>query len=282
VQTPGLKVILHNFNRITTEMQEEIMGTRMQPIGVIFNKFPRLIRQLEKDLGKQLELVTEGADVELDKTIIESLSDPVTHIIRNMADHGIESPQERIKKGKPPCGTILQKAFHESGQVVIQFSDDGKGIDPEFIANKALEKGIITTDMMEKMTAKEKINLIFTPGFSTAKTVSSVSGRGIGMDVVKTNIEQIGGSIDINSHLGKWSSITMTLPLTMAIISALIISVQNCRFAFPQSNLEEMVLLESEEYAQKVGKVRGQRMLFLRGDFLPLISLAESLNRHLS
>ncbi len=278
VQTPGLKVILHNFNRITTEMQEEIMGTRMQPIGVIFNKFPRLIRQLEKDLGKQIELVTEGADVELDKTIIESLSDPVTHIIRNMADHGIETPQERIKQGKPPCGTILQKAFHESGQVVIQFSDDGKGIDPDFIAHKALESGIITADIMEKMSAKEKMNLIFTPGFSTAKTVSSVSGRGIGMDVVKTNIEQIGGSIDINSQLGKWSSITMTLPLTMAIISALIVSVQNCRFAFPQSNLEEMVLLEADDYAKQVGKVRGQRMLSLRGSFLPLISLAESLN----
>lgn len=276
-QTPGLKAVLHNFNRITSEMQEEIMSTRMQPVGVIFNKFPRLIRQLEKDLGKQLELVTEGADVELDKTIIESLSDPVTHIIRNMADHGIESPQERIKKGKPASGTILQKAFHESGQVVIQFSDDGKGIDPDFIGRHALEKAIISADMLEKMSAKEKINLIFTPGFSTAQTLSSVSGRGIGMDVVKTNIEQIGGSIDINSQLGKWTSITMTLPLTMAIISALIVSAQNCRFAFPQSNLEEMVLLEADDYAKKVGMVHGQRMLSLRGSFLPLISLAESL-----
>lgn len=276
-QTPGLKAVLHNFNRITSEMQEEIMSTRMQPVGVIFNKFPRLIRQLEKDLGKQLELVTEGADVELDKTIIESLSDPVTHIIRNMADHGIETPQERIKKGKPASGTILQKAFHESGQVVIQFSDDGKGIDPDFIGRHALEKGIISTEMLEKMSAKEKINLIFTPGFSTAQSLSAVSGRGIGMDVVKTNIEQIGGSIDINSQLGKWTSITMTLPLTMAIISALIVSAQNCRFAFPQSNLEEMVLLEAEDYAKKVGIVHGQQMLSLRGDFLPLISLAKSL-----
>jgi two-component system chemotaxis sensor kinase CheA len=276
-QTPGLKVILHNFSRITSEMQEEIMSTRMQPVGVIFNRFPRLIRQLEKDLDKQLVLVTEGADVELDKTIIESLTDPVTHIIRNMADHGIETPAERIKKGKPPSGTILQKAFHESGQVIIQLSDDGNGIDPEFVASKALQKDIITAELMEKMSAKEKINLIFTPGFSTAETISTVSGRGIGMDVVKTNIEACGGSIDINSQLGKWTSITMTLPLTMAIISALIVSVQNCRFAFPQSNLEEMVLLEADDYHKKVGMVGKQRMLSLRGNFLPLISLAESL-----
>jgi len=277
-QTNGLKAVLHNFNRITSEMQEEIMSTRMQPIGVIFNRFPRLIRQLEKDLNKQIELVTEGADVELDKTIIESLTDPVTHIIRNMVDHGIELPQERLKKGKPPSGTLVQKAFHESGQVVIQFSDDGAGIDPEFIAAKALQKGIISQAMLEKMTAKEKINLVFTPGFSTAETVSAVSGRGIGMDVVKTNVEACGGNIDINSELGKWTSITMTLPLTMAIISALIVSVQRCRFAFPQSNLEEMVLLEAADYAVKVGNVHGQRMLRLRGNYIPLISLASSLH----
>lgn len=277
-QTNGLKVVLHNFNRITSEMQEEIMSTRMQPVGVIFNRFPRLIRQLENDLHKQLELVTEGADVELDKTIIESLTDPVTHIIRNMADHGIETPQERIKKGKPPSGTLVQKAFHESGQVVIQFSDDGAGIDPEFIASKALQKGIVSRDALEKMTAKEKMNLIFTAGFSTAEQVSAVSGRGIGMDVVKTNIEACGGTIDIHSEFGKWTSITMSLPLTMAIISALIVSVQQCRFAFPQGHLDEMVLLEAADYAHKVGEVQGQRMLCLRGDFIPLISLASSLH----
>lgn len=277
-QMPGLKAALHNFNRITTEMQEEIMSTRMQPIGVVFNKFPRLIRQLEKDLGKQLELVTEGADVELDKTIIESLADPVTHIIRNMADHGIEAPAERLAKGKPASGTLVQKAFHESGQVVIQFSDDGAGIDPEFIAAKALQKGIVTAEALEKMPAKDKLNLIFTPGFSTAAAVSSVSGRGIGMDVVKTKIEQIGGTVDVQSEPGKWTTLTMTLPLTMAIISALIVRVQNCRFAFPQGHLEEMVLLQPEHYATRVGQAHGQRMLALRGDFLPLISLAESLH----
>lgn len=277
-QTNGLKVVLHNFSRITSEMQEEIMSTRMQPIGIIFNRFPRLIRQLEKDLHKQIELVTEGADVELDKTIIESLTDPVTHIIRNMADHGIETAQERVKLGKPPSGTLVQKAFHESGQVIIQFSDDGAGIDPDFVASKALQQGIISQDMLERMSVKEKINLVFTAGFSTAKTVSAVSGRGIGMDVVKTNVEACGGTIDINSELGKWTSITMTLPLTMAIISALIVSVQQSRFAFPQSNLEEMVLLEAADYAHKVGEVQGQRMLCLRGNFIPLISLASSLH----
>jgi two-component system chemotaxis sensor kinase CheA len=277
-QVTGLKVILHNFNRITSEMQEEIMSTRMQPVGVIFNKFPRLIRQLEKDLGKNLNLITEGADVELDKTIIESLTDPVTHIIRNMADHGIEKPEERLKRGKPASGTLLQKAFHESGQVVIQFSDDGAGIDPEFIAAKAVQKNIISAEVAEKMTDKEKMLLIFTAGFSTAETVSAVSGRGIGMDVVKTNIEACGGSIDVNSELGKWTSITMTLPLTMAIIASLIVRVNKCRFAFPQNNLEEMVLLESEDYIKRVIEVQGQRMLSLRGIHLPLISLAESLH----
>lgn len=276
-QLPGLKAALHNFNRITTEMQEEIMGTRMQPIGAVFNKFPRLIRQLEKDLGKELELVTEGADVELDKTIIESLADPVTHIIRNMADHGIETPDERVKKSKPRVGTLVQKAFHESGQVVIQFSDDGAGIDPDFIAAKALQKGIVTPEALKNMSGKDKLNLIFTPGFSTAATVSSVSGRGIGMDVVKTKIEQIGGTVDVQSKPGKWTIVTMTLPLTMAIVSALIVRVQQCRFAFPQGHLEEMVLLQPEHYAARVGKVHGQRMLSLRGDCLPLISLADSL-----
>jgi two-component system chemotaxis sensor kinase CheA len=277
-QASGLKAILHNFNRITSEMQEEIMSTRMQPVGVIFNKFPRLIRQLEKDLGKNLNLVTEGADVELDKTIIESLTDPVTHIIRNMADHGIEMPEERLKRGKPASGTLLQKAFHESGQVVIQFSDDGAGLDPDFIAAKAIQKNIITAEAAEKLTDKEKMLLIFTAGFSTAETVSAVSGRGIGMDVVKTNIEACGGSIDINSETGKWTSITMTLSLTMAIISALIVRVNACRFAFPQTNLEEMVLLEAEDYPNRVGEVQGQRMLSLRGIHLPLISLANSLH----
>lgn len=277
-QLAGLKVILHNFNRITSELQEEIMSTRMQPVGVIFNKFPRLIRQLEKDLGKNLNLVTEGADVELDKTIIESLTDPVTHIIRNMADHGIEKPEERLKRGKPASGTLLQKAFHESGQVVIQFSDDGAGLDPDFIAAKAVQKNIITAEVAEKMTAKEKMLLIFTAGFSTTETVSAVSGRGIGMDVVKTNIEACGGTIDVNSELGKWTSIILTLPLTMAIISALIVRVNECRFAFPQNNLEEMVLLEAEDYASRVGEVQGQRMLSLRGVHLPLISLAENLH----
>lgn len=276
-QVSGLKNTLHNFNRITTEIQEEMMSTRMQPIGIIFNKFPRLIRQLEKDLGKNINLITEGADVELDKTIIESLTDPVTHIIRNMADHGIEHPEERIKKGKPASGTLLQKAFHEGGQVVIQFSDDGKGIDPDFIATKAIQKNIITADMADKMTAKEKIALVFTAGFSTAETLSAVSGRGVGMDVVKTNIEACGGNIDINSELGKWTSITMTLPLTMAIISSLIVRVHKHRFAFPQNNLEEEVLLDTEDYAKRVSEVYEQRMLNLRGTHLPLISLAESL-----
>ncbi len=277
-QLTGLKGILHNLNRITTEIQEEIMNTRMQPVGIIFSKFPRLIRQLAADLGKNIELVTEGNDVELDKTIIESLSDPMTHIIRNIADHGIEPPEERQQKGKLPTGLLLQKAFHKSGQVIIQVSDDGRGIDPDGIARKAVEKGFITQEAMLKMTHKEKINLIFTPGLSTAKNVSSVSGRGVGMDVVKSNVEQIGGTIDVTSFVDKGTTLTMTLPLTMAIISGLIVQTRNCWFAFPQVNMEEMVMLHAEEHATKIGQIQGQTVLRLRGKLLPLMSLEKGLN----
>lgn len=277
-QVAGLKGILQNFNRITTEMQEEIMNTRMQPVGIIFSKFPRLIRQLAADLGKNIETVTEGDDVELDKTIIESLSDPMTHIIRNIADHGIESPEERQQKGKLPTGVLQQKAFHKSGQVIIQVSDDGKGIDPESIARKAVEKGIVTQEAAFKMTHKEKINFIFTPGFSTVENISSVSGRGVGMDVVKSNIERIGGTIDITSIVDKGTTLTMTLPLTMAIISCLIVQTRNCWFAFPQVHVEEMVMLKAADYATKIGQVQKQSVLRLRGELLPLISLEKGLN----
>ncbi|MGK5092313.1 hybrid sensor histidine kinase/response regulator [Deltaproteobacteria bacterium TL4] len=274
----GLKSVLQNFNMVTTELQEVIMNTRMQPIGMVFGKFPRIIRQLASNLGKDIQLITKGNEVELDKTIIESLSDPMTHIVRNTADHGIELPEEREKKGKPKKGTLQLKAYHESGQVIIEISDDGKGINAEFIARKAVEKGVITAEMVRQMSTKEKINLVFAPGFSTAEKVTAVSGRGVGMDVVRTNIEQLGGTVEITSVVDKGTTISMVLPLTMAIVSCLIVSSRGQRFAFPQTNLEELVMLKEEDASKMVEKIQGKTVLRLRGKLLPLISLAEGLN----
>jgi two-component system chemotaxis sensor kinase CheA len=189
----NFKNIVQNLNRITTEIQEEVMNTRMQPIGLIFGKSPRLVRELSQILGKKVELVTEGGEVELDKSMIEVLVDPMLHIIRNVMDHGIEAPEERLQKGKLPYGILKQKAFHKSGQVLIQMSDDGRGIDTEMICQKAIEKGILSREEVLHFTEQEKINIIFTPGFSSAKQVSTISGRGVGMDIVKNNIEKIGG-----------------------------------------------------------------------------------------
>jgi two-component system, chemotaxis family, sensor kinase CheA len=188
---------------VTSELQEAIMLTRMQPIGNVFSKFPRVVRDLSKKLGKQIDLTIVGKDVELDKTIIESINDPLTHLVRNSVDHGIETPEERRKKGKDTRGLIVLKAYHAAGQVVIEISDDGKGLDGDMLAEAAVKKGLITSDQAKVMSEKERINLILLPGFSTAKKVTDVSGRGVGMDVVKTNLDQLGGSIEIESEVGK-------------------------------------------------------------------------------
>lgn len=274
---PVLNEILLNFNMVTTELQEKIMNTRMQPIAVVFNKFPRVVRELAHKLGKEIELVTEGNDVELDKTIIETLGDPLTHIVRNTADHGIEPAAERLKKNKPAKGTLLMKAYHESGQVIIQVSDDGKGIHPDVMAAKAVEKGLIDQETADRMSNKEKIQLILRPGFSTAEAVSAVSGRGVGMDVVRSNIEAIGGRLDIHSEINAGTTLLMTLPLTMAIVSCLIVQSEGYRFAFPQVNMEELVVVKQEQTDNMLGKVQGQDVLRLRGTLLPLITLAEGL-----
>ncbi|MBF0349668.1 MAG: chemotaxis protein CheW [SAR324 cluster bacterium] len=276
-QINGLSSVLQNFNMVTTELQEEIMNTRMQPIGMVFGKFPRMIRELSQQLNKKIQLVTEGNDVELDKTIIESLSDPMTHIIRNTADHGIELPEVRLKKNKPEQGTVKMKAYHESGQVIVQVMDDGKGIDVAVIVQKAVEKGVITAEMVPNMSDKDKLNLVFAPGFSTAEKVSSVSGRGVGMDVVKSNIEQLGGTVEVSSEKGKGTTLTMTLPLTMAIVSCLIVKANNQRFAIPQVSIEELVMLKPQDHQTMIGEVQGNAVLRLRGKLLPLLSLTRGL-----
>ncbi len=273
----GFQGILQNLNMVTSGLQEEILNTRMQPISTVFGKFPRLIRELGTRLGKEIELTTEGNEVELDKTVLEALSDPLTHIVRNTADHGIELPEEREKKGKPIKGTLSLKAFHESGQMIILIEDDGKGIDPEVMSEKALEKGLISQSDLQLLNQQDRINLIFMPGFSTAETVSSVSGRGVGMDVVRSNIEGIGGMVELSSVFGKGTTIKMTLPLTMAIVSCLIVEGQGERFAIPQLNLEELVIVKPDQVSKRLGYVQDQKVLKIRGELLPLISLAEGL-----
>jgi two-component system chemotaxis sensor kinase CheA len=260
---------------VTSELQEAIMLTRMQPIGNVFNKFPRVVRDLSKKLGKQIDLTIVGKDVELDKTIIEAINDPLTHLVRNSVDHGIESPEERIAKGKDVCGLIVLKAYHAAGQVVIEISDDGKGLDGNVLAETAVKKGLITADQAKVMSEKERINLILLPGFSTAKKVTDVSGRGVGMDVVKTNLDQLGGSIDIESEVGKGSTISIKLPLTLAIIPCQIVMTGGERYAIPQVNLEELLRIPASKVKERVERVGDAEVVRLRGNLLPLIRMAE-------
>ena len=260
---------------VTSELQEAIMLTRMQPIGNVFSKFPRVVRDLSKKLGKQMDLTIVGKDVELDKTIIESINDPLTHLVRNSVDHGIESPGERIKQGKDARGLIVLKAYHAAGQVVIEISDDGKGLDGNMLAEAAVKKGLITSDQAKVMSEKERINLILLPGFSTAAKVTDVSGRGVGMDVVKTNLDQLGGSIEIESEVGKGSTISIKLPLTLAIIPCQIVMTGGERYAIPQVNLEELLRIPAAKVKERVEKVGDAEVVRLRGNLLPLIRMAE-------
>ena len=235
----SLTATSQRLNLITTELQAEVMKTRMQPIGVVWNKFPRVVRDLGQASGKQIVLQMEGEETELDKTIIEAIKDPLTHIVRNSCDHGIEGPAERAAQGKPAQGTLSLRAYHEGGQVNIEILDDGAGIDVRVIKEKALQKGVITADQAQRMGEREILNLVFEAGFSTAEKVTKVSGRGVGMDVVKTHIEKIGGSIDLQSQVGRGTTIRIKIPLALAIIPALIVSVGTEKFAIPQVNLLE-------------------------------------------
>ena len=260
---------------ITSELQEAIMLTRMQPIGNVFNKFPRVVRDLSKQLGKKIDLNIVGKDVELDKTIIEAINDPLTHLIRNSVDHGIEMPADRRKVGKTESGVVILKAFHEAGQVVIEISDDGKGIDGEALAASAVNKGLLTVEQSQAMSDKEKVNLIFLPGFSMAQKVTDVSGRGVGMDVVKTNLDKLGGHVDIISEVGAGSTISIKLPLTLAIIPCQIIMTGGERYAIPQVNLEELLRIPASQVKERVERVGNAEVVRLRGNLLPLIRLAD-------
>jgi len=260
---------------ITSELQEAIMLTRMQPIGNIFSKFPRVVRDLSKKLNKDIELTIIGKDVEMDRTIIEAINDPLTHLIRNSVDHGIEMPAERKKKGKVEKGTVILRAYHAAGQVVIEINDDGKGIDGELLAANAVSKGLLTQDQIAVMSDKEKKNLIFMPGFSMAQQVTDVSGRGVGMDVVKTNLDQLGGQVEIISETGIGTTISIKLPLTLAIIPCQIIMTGHERYAIPQVNLEELLRIPASQIKKRVERVGDAEVVRLRGKLLPLIRLAD-------
>lgn len=265
------------LNIITTELQESVMKTRMQPIGNIWAKFPRVVRDVSTELGKEVRLIMEGQDTELDRTIIEAIKDPLTHIVRNAIDHGIESPEKRNALGKPTEGFLSLRAYHEGGQIIIEIMDDGAGINVDRVTEKAIEKNLITPTQANSLTEKEAINLIFQPGFSTADRISNVSGRGVGMDVVKTNIEKTGGSVDISSELGQGSTIKIKIPLTLAIIPALTITSGGDKYAIPQVSLLELLRIEGEQSKTKIEELFGSPVYRLRGKLLPLAYLNEQL-----
>lgn len=272
----GLSSILQNVDYLTSSMQEKIMQTRMQPVGNIFNKFPRVIRDISRNLSKEIELVIEGADVELDKSIIEGLGDPLTHLIRNSADHGIELPDEREEYGKSRLAVIKLRAYHECGAVNIDIIDDGRGIDAEKIKKSALEKGVLTQTELDSMSEKELIKLIFKPGFSTAKKLTDVSGRGVGMDVVKTNIEKLGGSVEIFTVLGEGTTVRLILPLTLAIVQSLVVCTCGHRFIIPQVDVQEIVRINDDEL-EKIEYVQDAEVFRLRGQLIPVVHLSKVL-----
>lgn len=278
LENPTLIATTQRLNLITTELQEGVMKTRMQPIGNIWSKLPRVVRDLALSCSKQVRVEMEGAETELDKTIIEAIKDPITHIVRNSVDHGIESPEVRIARGKTAEGRLSLRAYHESGQVILEINDDGNGIDGKRVKAKAVERGLLTQEQADKLPDREAIYLIFLPGFSTAEKITNVSGRGVGMDVVKTNIERIGGLVDIQSNLGFGSTIRIRIPLTLAIIPALMVSCEGNRFAIPQVSLLELLRVEPQDSSTKIEWVNGTPVIRLRGDLLPLVSLGQELN----
>ena len=265
------------LNLITTELQEGVMKTRMQPIGNVWGKLPRVVRDLSVSCGKSVELEMVGKETELDKTIIEAIKDPLTHLVRNAVDHGIEEPDARVAAGKPEEGTLTLRAFHEGGRVNIEIADDGGGIDVARIRAKAIDKGIVTAEQAAQMAERETLNLIFAPGFSMAAEVTNVSGRGVGMDVVRTNVERIGGTVDVTTELGVGTTFKVKIPLTLAIVPALVVSSAEARYAIPQLSLIELVRLEGEDARNGIELVHGAPVHRLRGRLLPLVDLASEL-----
>jgi two-component system chemotaxis sensor kinase CheA len=270
------KVPLQRLSNVTAELQEGVMKTRMQPIGNAWQKLPRIVRDLSGELGKQIELEMHGADTELDRQVLDLIKDPLTHMVRNSADHGLETPAERAAAGKPEQGTIRLSAYHEGGHIIICIADNGRGLNTEKIKAKAIASGLVSEAELEKMTEAQIHKFIFAPGFSTAAIVTSVSGRGVGMDVVRTNIDQIGGTIDVKSVAGEGSSVTIKIPLTLAIVSALIVEAAGDRFAIPQLAVVELVRARANS-EHRIERIKDTAVLRLRNKLLPLMHLKKLL-----
>jgi two-component system chemotaxis sensor kinase CheA len=270
---PSMTLLSRRLDMVTADLRESVMKARMQPVSNIFSKMPRIVRDLSQSLGRRVRLQVEGQDTELDKSLLEAIKDPLTHAVRNSLDHGIEPPDVRIAAGKDPEGTLKLKASQEGSHVVIEVSDDGAGINVEKVRQKAVERGLITADRVAQMVERELLQLVFLPGFSTAAAVTNVSGRGVGMDVVRTNVEKIGGKVEIDSRSGKGTTLRMRIPLTLAIIPALIVRSINQSFALPQGALSELVHIPPEEAAAAIEWIENAPLYRLRGKLLPLIFL---------
>lgn len=279
---PGIRPILQKIDHTTTEMQEKIMRTRMQPVSILFQPIPRLVRELSKKLGKNLTLRMEGKDVEMDKSILEGLVDPFTHLIRNALDHGIEDAALRKSLGKDPTATLEIQARHESGRVIIDIKDDGAGINVEKIRQQALKQGLIHQEQGRFMSESKVLDYIFSPGLSTVSKVSDISGRGVGLDVVRSNIEKFGGTVEVHTTKGQGTTFRLLLPLTLAIIPSLIVGVENHFFALPQTHLQEIVRVVEDKDIGKIQSIQGQQILWLRGNLVPIIHLAEVIGVNLS
>lgn len=268
--------ISQRLNSITAELQSEVMKTRMQPVGTVLNKFHRICRDLASELKKDISLEIQGAETELDRALLEAIRDPLMHIVRNSIDHGIETPDERRRSSKTPQGKVAISAFHEGGQVIIQIRDNGKGIDLERVRKKAIEKGLMSADKAAQLDEKSILALVFSPGFSTAEKVSNVSGRGVGMDVVKTNIERVGGTVELESHWRQGTTTTLRIPLTLAIIPALIVGCCEQSFAIPQGRIVELIQIDPQRAnGQQIEAIEGSPFIRLRGQLIPLVPLQQ-------
>lgn len=269
IDTQGLQEQIDYLERITTNLHESVMKVRMVPIESVVNKFPRMIRDLDRKLGKPMELIMTGEDTELDRTVVDQIGDPLQHLLRNSADHGIESPEVRLAKGKPEKGTIFLKAFQEGNNVIIEVGDDGAGIDTERVKTKAIERGLVTAEAAENLSQKEIINFLFMPSFSMAKQITDISGRGVGLDVVKSNIEALGGDVEVKSVLDEGSTFTVRLPLTLAIIQALMVEVRDEKYAIALASIMNIENIPVSE----IKYVESKEVIHLRGMVIPIIRL---------
>lgn len=274
---PVLSSASQRLNLITTELQEGVMKTRMQPISTVWGAFPRLVRDLELHTGKKVRLEREGGETELDRSLLQAIKDPLTHLLRNAVDHGLETPEQRLKAGKPEVGLLRLRAFHESGYVIVEISDDGDGVNFDAVLDRAMTRGLIRQEQLSQMNEREILDLLFLPGFSTAAQVTSISGRGVGLDVVRNNVERVGGTVDIQTRRGQGTSFKVKIPLTLAIIPALVTTCHDERYAIPQVNLLEIVRLDGEERRQKIEPVHESIVYRLRGRLLPLVDLRQVL-----